>query len=226
MIPINAVGTAGQNVATLIDTNPAACPICHRAIIPIDLGVSRMLTSGNSSLERLFQCPNRSCFHLFVGRYSGDGAVLRLNSCAPSEESKVEYSKIISAISKDFCDIADEAHKAEKSGLLLVAGPGYRKALEFLIKDYLFTIYTGAEEREKIEQMQLGSCIASYVKNDRINQTAARAAWLGNDQTHYVRKWEDKDLSDLKRLIELTVRWIEMEQMTEEAVRDMPQGKK
>ncbi|MGH9718448.1 MAG: hypothetical protein ACRD4R_17195 [Candidatus Acidiferrales bacterium] len=223
MIPINAVGVAGQNVATMIDANPTTCPICHHAIIPIDLGVSRMLTSSNSLLERLFQCPNRSCFHLFIGRYSDEGGVLRLNSCASSEQSEVEYSKIVSAISKDFCNIANEAHKAEKSGLLLVAGPGYRKALEFLIKDYLLKLYTGAEEREKIEQMQLGSCIANYVKNDRINQAAARAAWLGNDETHYVRKWEGKDLSDLKRLIQLTVLWIEMEQMTDEAIRDMPQ---
>jgi hypothetical protein len=74
--------------------------------------------------------------------------------------------------------------------------------------------------------MLLGNCIAIYVKNERIAQTSARAAWLGNDETHYVRKWEGKDLEDLKRLIGLTVRWIEMEQMTDAAVKDMPDGKK
>jgi hypothetical protein len=74
--------------------------------------------------------------------------------------------------------------------------------------------------------MQLGNCIAEYVKNDRISQTAARATWLGNDETHYVRKWEDKDVKDLKNLIGLTVRWIEMEQMTDDAIKDMPAGKK
>lgn len=27
-----------------------------------------------------------------------------------------------------------------------------------------------------------------------------RAAWLGNDETHYVRKWPEKDVKDLKSL--------------------------
>lgn len=136
------------------------------------------------------------------------------------------HSKIIAAISEDYCAIYDEAQEAERNGLGLIAGPGYRKALEFLIKDYLFTIHTDASEKEKIQKMLLGNCIATYVRNERIAQTAARAAWLGNDETHYVRKWENKDLEDLKRLIGLTVRWIEMEQMTDAAVKDMPEGKK
>ncbi|MGF6947536.1 hypothetical protein QF028_000029 [Neobacillus sp. B4I6] len=39
---------------------------------------------------------------------------------------------------------------------------------------------------------------------------AERAVWLGNDETHYVRKWDDKDLKDLKNLIDLTVYFISM----------------
>ncbi len=74
--------------------------------------------------------------------------------------------------------------------------------------------------------MQLAACIAKYVTNDRIKATAARAAWLGNDESHYVRKWEDKDLEDLKKLIQLTVHWIEMEELTDIAIREMPEGKK
>lgn len=26
-------------------------------------------------------------------------------------------------------------------------------------------------------------------------------AWIGNDETHYIREWEDKDLESLKRLL-------------------------
>jgi hypothetical protein len=53
-----------------------------------------------------------------------------------------------------------------------------------------------------------------------------RAAWLGNDETHYVRKWEDKDLNDQKSLIEVTVHWIEMEAITNKILSEMPGGKK
>lgn len=45
---------------------------------------------------------------------------------------------------------------------------------------------------------------------------AKGASWLGNDETHYVRKWKDKDISDLKKMIELTVYWISYELKTEE----------
>jgi len=226
MINISAVGVTGQQIARLIDKNPDSCPICHHAIVPIDLGICRMLNS-NSNLERILQCPNASCRHLFIARYSqGMDSLLRWYSSVPNEKIEMPHSEIISAISKDYCAIYNEAHEAERSGLALVAGPGYRKALEFLVKDYLFTIHTEAAEKEKIQKMLLGNCIATYVKNERIAQTAARAAWLGNDETHYVRKWEGKDLDDLKMLIGLTVRWIEMERMTDAAVKDMPESKK
>jgi hypothetical protein len=147
-------------------------------------------------------------------------------SSVPTKKVETLHSEIITAISKDYCAIYNEAHEAERNGLTLVAGPGYRKALEFLVKDYLFTIHTDTAEKEKMQKMLLGNCIATYIKNERIAQTAGRAAWLGNDETHYVRKWEGKDLDDLKRLIGLTVRWIEMEQMTDAAVKDMPEGKR
>ena len=61
--------------------------------------------------------------------------------------------------------------------------------------------------------------------SDKVKQVAARAVWLGNDETHYLRKWEGKDLQDLKKLIALTVHWIEMEELTEAVMKDMPEGK-
>lgn len=71
--------------------------------------------------------------------------------------------------------------------------------------------------------MQLGNCIKSYVDDSRIKTVAQRAVWLGNDETHYIRKWEGKNLNDLKKLIELTVHWIEMERLTESFKEEMPE---
>ena len=104
-----------------------------------------------------------------------------------------------------------------------IAGPGYRKALEFLVKDYL--CHSIPDKADKIKQLQLGLCIETYVDHDKIKQMAKRAAWLGNDETHYVRKWEDKDLEDLKKTLELTVHWIAMEELTKCVLTGMPQGK-
>jgi hypothetical protein len=71
--------------------------------------------------------------------------------------------------------------------------------------------------------MMLANCIATCIDDDKIKQMAKRAAWLGNDETHYVRKWADKDLNDLKNLISLTRHWIEMDQLTKDFVKDMPE---
>jgi hypothetical protein len=49
-----------------------------------------------------------------------------------------------------------------------------------------------------------------------------RAVWIGNDVTHYIRKWEGKNLEDLKKLIELTVHWIEMEALSKSFEDEMP----
>ena len=40
------------------------------------------------------------------------------------------------------------------------------------------------------------------------------ATWLGKDETHYVRIWNDKDIEDLKMLMQLTVYWISRELLT------------
>lgn len=49
--------------------------------------------------------------------------------------------------------------------------------------------------------------------------------WLGNDETHYVRRWEEKDLSDLKRLISMTVSWIDLVMDSEAYQESMPEGR-
>ena len=71
----------------------------------------------------------------------------------------------------------------------------------------------------------MGSCINEDVSDERIKQVAKRATWLGNDETHYVRKWEDKDVKDLVSLIDLTIRWIESEIETKKLLESMPERK-
>ena len=68
-------------------------------------------------------------------------------------------------------------------------------------------------------------CIKEYVDNDNIKKVAERAAWLGNDETHYVRKWEEKDVQDLKGLIRLTIWWIEQTTETVKLLEEMPEGR-
>ncbi len=109
---------------------------------------------------------------------------------------------------------------------MLISGPGYRKALEFLVKDYLGSLQETDEAKKEVANWPLMAVLRKYVTDKRMLTTAERAAWLGNDETHYVRKWEDKDLEDLKNLIKLTCYWIQSEHLTHAAAESMPQGKK
>jgi hypothetical protein len=202
--------------------------MCHSAIQPIDPEWAFLNEGYYDGVERVLRCPSRFCQRLFIARYGRrtNGNYYHLVGCYPTEILDCVFSPELKAISPDYCDIYNEAHKAEQLQLLLVCGPGYRKALEFLIKDYVSRLHPLPEEKEKIEKMPLMACIKDYVTDSRIKNTAERAAWLGNDETHYVRKWEDKDLKDLKKFILLTCHWIESEELTKDAVATMPEGKK
>jgi hypothetical protein len=207
---------------------PDNCPICHFSIEAKYRAVAHLVPGIDATLELVFQCPRRKCQHFFVSRYRENrylgSAHYDLQVSLPFEPRETEFSHNLKAISPMFCAIANEAQNAEHQGWNLIAGPGYRKALEFLIKDYLCRLQPG--EAEKIKQMPLAAAIAKYVDDPRIKSSAERAAWLGNDETHYVRKWEDKDLEDLKKLVQLTMHWIQMRELTESVIKEMPDGKK
>ena len=94
-----------------------------------------------------------------------------------------------------------------------------RKALEFLVKD--FAKSQMPTEKDAIENTQPLQCINNYLDDQRIRQSATLATWLGNDETHYIRKWQDKDIKDLKVLIKLTVNWIENVLLSEKYVMNM-----
>lgn len=136
----------------------------------------------------------------------------------------VIFSKIIREISEDFVRIYNEAFSAEQMGLMEICGVGYRKALEFLIKDYV-SQNLDEENKGKVRLMALAKCIEKYVDNVNVKKVAERAVWIGNDEAHYVRKWEEKDVQDLKGLIQTTIWWIEQSVKTEELLRDMPEGR-
>src|ERR1700675_1004583 len=184
-------------------------------------------------VERVLQCPSAKCQRVFIARYIKQTTTVlyALTSSIPSELVSKSQSETISGISPDFSKIYNQANIAEQRELTLVAGPGYRKALEFLIKDYIISQFTEedpdkrAAHKAAVEKQQLAPCIKEYIKSDQIKEISKRAAWLGNDETHYVRKWEGKDLEDLKKLISLTLHWIEIEKLTADVIKDMPAGK-
>jgi Tfp pilus assembly protein PilN len=52
-----------------------------------------------------------------------------------------------------------------------------------------------------------------------------RTAWLGNDEAHYVKRWQDHDLEDLKQLLDLTEHSIAESEMARKYKSRMPAGR-
>lgn len=186
------------------------CPFCHSKINPNYLCLDERSIYAS--------CPNSMCNKHFVLSQDRDGrfVIVEPNACAESKE----FGEIINSISPQFVSIYNQAYHAEQMRLDQICGVGYRKALEFLIKDYLISKETDEQVVENIKKKFLGNCIQENVQNDNIKNVAKRAVWLGNDETHYVRQWEDKDVQYLKKLIDLTVRWIENEIETEQVLQE------
>jgi len=130
----------------------------------------------------------------------------------PPQDVDVSFNDEIKRISPAFVTIYTQATKAELLRLDELNGIGYRKALEFLIKDYLIDLHP--DKADEIKGKFLGQCIKDYITDQKILDSAERTTWLGNDETHYERRWGDHDIEDLKLLLELTIYWISSELLT------------
>lgn len=196
---------------------PLECPYCFQKQIPA-MHVTFKREKGDYFI--FCTCMNSNCKSAFIVLYDH---LNRLFSKMKQASLKViEFNVVIKELSQSFCKIYNQAFAAEQMGLDQVCGVGYRKALEFLIKDYLISL--NPDKDDKIKNKFLGNCIKDDVSDTNIKNVAERAVWLGNDETHYVRKWNDKDVSHLKGLINLCLHWVEAEIKTKKILAEMPEG--
>jgi hypothetical protein len=204
----------------LIDKHPNECPICHVIVMPEGTG---QIWRVGTLLECLYHCTADSCHRSFIAHYeqaAPNNPNFKLKSCSPVTPVKANFDAEIKAMSPSFVSIYEQASSAEDYLLEDIAGPGYRKALEFLIKDYAISLHP--DNDALIKKLELSKVIKQFLPGDSLPVVSSRAAWLGNDQTHYERRWIGKDLSDLKRLILATVHFITMHLLAVGLPTDMP----
>ncbi|HPT71573.1 MAG TPA: hypothetical protein PLE74_04770 [Candidatus Cloacimonadota bacterium] len=208
-----------DGLTTYVDRLPDECPFCHHSLIPNVITARENL----GDLHVFMSCPNQECLESFIAYYVNRPELGGLTFEHTSIGRFVEQSfhEVVEKVSSRFVKIYNEALVAKKFHLVEIAGPGYRKALECLIKDFL--ISNQPEMKDTIETSLLGACIDKFVQSPQVKSSAKRAVWLGNDEVHYKRKWEDKDITDLETLIGLTVNWIEMELLTIKFATEMPE---
>ena len=237
IVQVAGVDLFGGSSQNLRFEAPDQCPLCHHAVQAVPFGQSafKAMQVGNLgvlpiALQAVFRCPRPPCSRLFIARFVRSGVLASpaetkywdLVAVEPKAYVETPFDKEIAEVSPQFVTIYNQASAAESAALDQLCGPGYRKALEFLVKDYVKSLPENAGKQQVIEKTQIGPCISTYVRDQSVKSCARRATWLGNDETHYVRKWEDKDITDLKKLVDLTVYWVSSEILTRELEASMP----
>jgi hypothetical protein len=209
----------------MIEDKPNICPYCERNIDAYIHNGFSVDDSDFPDIRVIFQCPNNECNEIFIGKYLYDDVmniycIYPKDGIEPLKYKVQKFSTYIESISKTFVEIYNEASHAESLELKQIVGPAYRKALEFLIKDY--AISNKGEDEEKIKGMSLTNCIKTYIEDSKAIDCAKRATWIGNDETHYVKEWKDKDINDMKILMEIVINCIENEILHKQYLADMP----
>jgi hypothetical protein len=207
-VPVNYPNDGPRNTA--IDEFPDNCPYCHQGIHPKHI-VSVSIGRDMNWMQGVYQCPRSTCGLIFIATYCaedirGGGKAFILQSIDPKCPKEPIKKDTIEVMSPKFYKIYTEALFADDMELKEICGPGYRKSLEFLVRDFIKQIPI---EETVTKKLTLAQCINNYVEDGDIKDAASLCAWLGNDETHYYRKWENKDLSDLKALLYVTINFID-----------------
>lgn len=192
---------------------PNVCPHCHFTNTPHQKFQSKTRDTDNTDCNlQIWQCSNQDCLKLFavVFKVENGTAVIdkTLNGSPkgpiwPDAILDLKDGKTIGSDGEEqtkFIKTYLQSLEAEKRGLNEIAGMGYRKSIEYLVKDW--AIYKAPNDKGKILKLWLGQTISEYFEGD-LKDILERATWLGNDQSHYNKLFEEYDISELKELIGL-----------------------
>ena len=196
------------------------CPYCGIAVHP-DVLYGSCIAHDFEDENLIFLLNFCShCKECFISKHVFDSETEEgylFSSSAPIQSVDCKFSSKIEELSPDFVSIYKDSYIAECSGLTSICGMGYRKALEFLIKDYAIHKNSQANERDKIIQSPLMNCIKNYIQDERLVALAKASTWLGNDETHYIKKHPSYTLSNLKTFINAFLTFIDADLAYEDA---------
>ena len=164
------------------------------------------VTKSTAILYVLHYC--QVCSQAFFSVYKPDtmdpGLYSLVNSF-PRRMETVDFDEQLKNLSPRFVKVYKQAAKAELMNLDELCGMGYRKALEFLIKDYL--IFRDPAKADEIGKELLAASIRR-IPNDNVQTLASRASWIGNDETHYIRKHEGLSYKEVKLFLDQMASYI------------------
>ncbi|WP_427112981.1 hypothetical protein [Megasphaera sueciensis] len=204
-------GNGNQTKSIVNFKLPNTCPICGYGIAPDMIEYSTPLHIRNVQNEKqigiLLQCTH--CDNLFFALYeikilseatvvSTARCISNLKRIEPNDFTKIPIPEGMKDYYLDFYEIYSQAARAETLGLNKITGIAYRRALEKLVKSYVPEIFP--DDKETILSETLSQSIAR-IKDPKIEALAKAASWIGNDETHEIKKHPDYNVEDMKGFI-------------------------
>lgn len=213
ILPFKVVNS--NSIQRIRVATPSTCPICHKAVVPQEQSCHLTERLSETLLYVVYLCPG--CKKLFVTLHKKSDIYDHIHMIAnfPFTPKETAFSETIKKISPKFIKIFTQSEIAEQNSLDMIAGCGFRKSIEFLVKDYL--IYLNPQKEENIKNEFLGASIKK-LENPKIQTLAEKATWIGNDETHYVSKHDNLNINDMKNFIIILCNYIEMEETYKKAL--------
>lgn len=178
---------------------PAECPHCG-IHCNADI-VGRHFHKADPAIAFIiFKCT--ACSKFFSAVYTVKDNISSICCVAPSKVSRFR-DELIEALSPKFIEIYNQALLARDNGSYDLAGIGYRKALEILIKDYAITELH--KDESSVSKMKLVDAISDYLGDRELISSADVVRYLGNDYAHYKRRYDDLDFPVLDTYMDLFI---------------------
>lgn len=201
----------GNNYSNVEYEKPATCPHCGYGIdAPIDLH-QVMNFNGNLLFCARVKCTSCSKNFFFICESNKEHTYASFSCIYPSISASKYENESLANISERFINIYNQALRAEFNGDIELAATGFRSALEVLIKDY--AINELGESKETVADKTLFTAIKEYLKQDDLISTADVIRILGNDYTHYERRYPQHDFDLLKGYMDIFLKQIEVAYM-------------
>lgn len=185
---------------------PATCPFCGYGV---DASFEEKKTySFNEKYILAATCRCTSCgkTFFFASEYKKDSIFTPVQ--IPTISFTPYKNERLANISERFINMYNQALQSEFVSNIDLAAIGYRSALEILVKD--FAIHELGKKAEEVSKKNLCTAISEYLNQPDLVTTADVVRILGNDYTHYQRKYPQHDFELLKGYMEIFLKQIEV----------------
>lgn len=186
---------------------PVECPHCGAFSTPQIVSYSSFSYSGMKVWTFIFH--NDCCDKKSFAVYKIQDKEAEFLGILPPVRKLPQLPTSMLEISPRFVNLYSQSFNAEQNSYFELAGSGYRNAIEVLIKD--FAINELNCSTKEVCKKSLSQAIEEYLPNINASISADVMRALGNDYTHYERKYEDVDFQVLKRYLQIFINSIDCE---------------